>query len=90
MVIELIDTQLTLDTLTRTARVGDSVHFLSPREWAFLEYFVKRPGWHNPQAVADEMDWDASNTTRMYASRLNRRFGVTVIKNRHGWGYSVG
>ncbi|WP_432378406.1 response regulator transcription factor [Duganella sp. P38] len=87
---------LSLDTATRRARVGDRLVELSVREWAVLEYLLQ----HAARVVSKQQIIDAIlpwgddlslNAVEVYVSRLRLKLadaGVT-IRTIRGFGYML-
>jgi two-component system copper resistance phosphate regulon response regulator CusR len=90
---------LSLDTRTRrVARAGRTVA-LTSREYALLEYLVRRAGDVLGRAEISEHVWDASfepfsNSIEVYVQRLRRKLDdghpVKLIHTRRGAGYVFG
>lgn len=66
---------LQLDPLTRTARRGDRVITLTTKEYALLEYLMRRPGVVHTRTMIAEHVWDftfdhASNVVDVHVKHL--------------------
>jgi two-component system OmpR family response regulator len=87
---------LTLDTSTRTAACAGVPLLLTPREYALLEYLMRRAGslvsrselWEHIYAFHDEA---SSNVVDHFIARLRRKLGDAgappLIHTRRGQGY---
>ena len=89
---------LTLDTRARRARVGARELALTAKEYALLEYLVRRAGDVVTRAEIAEHVWDEhsdplSNVVDVYIQRLRRKIeeagGEPPIRTRRGEGYQV-
>ena len=89
---------LTLDTRARCARVGARELALTAKEYALLEYLVRRAGDVVTRAEIAEHVWDEhsdplSNVVDVYIQRLRRKIeeagGEPPIRTRRGEGYQV-
>jgi len=89
---------LTLDTRARRARVGARELALTAKEYALLEYLVRRAGDVVTRAEIAEHVWDErsdplSNVVDVYVQRLRRKIeeagGEPPIRTRRGEGYQV-
>lgn len=85
---------LSLDLLTRTARVGGREVELSAREFALLETFLRNPG----QVLSREQllgavwgyDFDpGSNVVDVYVGYLRRKVGADRLTTQRGMGYRL-
>lgn len=90
---------LTLDTLTRTARRGERRIELTPKEYSLLEYLLRNPGRVLSRTQVAEHVWDLdfyseSNVVDVYIRYLRRKiddgFDVKLIKTVRGVGYMLG
>ena len=86
--------QLTLDSGSRRARVGERALELSAREWAVLEYLLQQPGRVvSKQQIIDTIaPWGDDltlNAVEVYVSRLRLKLdGAGVaIRTIRGFGY---
>lgn len=89
---------LTLDLLTRTvSRAGTRIDLL-PREFALLEFLMRRKGRVQTRTMLLEGVWDLSfdpmtNVVETHVSRLrakvDRPFGTALIKTVRGAGYRI-
>ncbi len=69
---------LTMDLATRDVRRGDRAIDLSPRETAFLEYFMRNAGLLLTRKMLEDALWErdretASNVIDVYVRRLRRK-----------------
>jgi len=89
---------LTLDTRRRRVRVGRQDVLLTAKEYALLEYFVRRAGDVVSRADIAEHVWDEhydafSNVVDVYVQRLRRKLddsgGESLIRTRRGQGYQL-
>jgi two-component system OmpR family response regulator len=86
--------QLTLDLVSRTARVGSEPVDLTAREWAIVELFVTQPGvaLAKDRIVQSLSSWDdrlSPNAVEVYVSRLRAKLEPTGLRIRtvRGFGY---
>jgi two-component system copper resistance phosphate regulon response regulator CusR len=89
---------LTLDTRARRVLVRSREVSLTAKEYALLEYFVRRAGDVVSRADISEHVWDEhydplSNVVDVYVQRLRRKLdrtgGESVIRTRRGEGYQL-
>jgi two-component system, OmpR family, copper resistance phosphate regulon response regulator CusR len=89
---------LTLDTRSRRARVGTREVVLTAKEYALLEYLVRRAGDVVSRVEIAEHVWDEhydplSNVVDVYIQRLRRKVdwhgGESFIRTRRGEGYQL-
>jgi DNA-binding response OmpR family regulator len=89
---------LTLDTRRRRVRVGRRDVLLTAKEYALLEYFVRRAGDVVSRADIAEHVWDEhydplSNVVDVYVQRLRRKIDApgteSFIRTRRGEGYEL-
>ena len=87
---------LTLDTRAQAATCGHSILPLTTREYALLEFFVRRAGEVVGRAEIADHVWDdsydpLSNVIDVYVQRLRRKLALAgsegLIKTRRGAGY---
>jgi two-component system, OmpR family, response regulator len=87
---------LTLDAATRTARCGDRIVTLTPREYALLDYLMRRPGIIHTRSMIAEHVWDfpfdqASNVVDVHVKHLrdkiDRSGRASFIQAVRGVGY---
>ncbi len=87
---------LHLDPATRTVRRGAKPISLTPREFALLEYLMRRPGVVHTRAMIAEHVWDfpfdhASNVVDVYVKHLRDKIDAadrrSVIQAVRGVGY---
>jgi DNA-binding response OmpR family regulator len=87
---------LSLDPASRQVRRGDTGIELTPREFALLEYLIRRAGQVVPKAEILEHVWDAYdaaelNVVEVYAGYLRRKidapFGRRALQTVRGAGY---
>ncbi len=89
---------LSLDPASRQVRRGDTDIELTPREFALLEYLIRRAGQVVPKAEILEHVWDAYdaadlNVVEVYAGYLRRKidtpFGRGALQTVRGAGYRL-
>jgi two-component system OmpR family response regulator len=85
---------LTLDLVSRTARVSGQPVDLTAREWAILELFVTQPGvaLSKDRIVQSLSSWDerlSPNAVEVYVSRLRAKLEQAGLRIRtvRGFGY---
>jgi two-component system, OmpR family, response regulator len=87
---------LELDAPTRTVRNGSRRAALTPREYALLEYLMRRPGVVHTRSMIAEHVWDfpfehASNVVDVYVKHLRDKIDEqgrpSVIQAVRGVGY---
>jgi two-component system, OmpR family, response regulator len=95
---ELIVGTLRLDPAARRAWRGQAEISLSPKEFALLEAFMRRPGQVFTQGQLLEAAWDAgyeqrSNVVEVYVrylrEKIDRPFGAAAIETVRGAGYRL-
>ncbi len=89
---------LTLDPAARRAWRGDAEVTLSPKEFALLEAFMRRPGEVLTRAYLLERAWDLayesrSNVIDVYVrylrEKIDRPFGTASLETVRGAGYRL-
>jgi two-component system, OmpR family, copper resistance phosphate regulon response regulator CusR len=89
---------LTLDTRSRRVRVRSRDVFLTAKEYALLEYLVRRAGDVVSRGDIAEHVWDehydpVSNVVDVYVQRLRRKLdqsgSESLIRTRRGEGYQL-
>ena len=89
---------LAIDTRSRHVRVRGAEVSLTAKEYAVLEYFVRRAGDVVSRADISEHVWDEhhdplSNIVDVYVQRLRRKLdrsaGESLIRTRRGEGYQL-
>ncbi len=89
---------LRLDPAAHEVHRGDTPILLSPKEFALLELFMRRPGEVLPRAALMEHAWDFSyegdwNILEVYVrylrEKVDRPFGRTSIETVRGVGYRL-
>jgi len=89
---------LTLDTRSRRVQVGTGDLILTAKEYALLEYLVRRAGDVVSRADIAEHVWDdhydpLSNVVDVYVQRLRRKIdsggSESLIRTRRGEGYQL-
>jgi len=96
---ELTVADVALDLTSRRVRRGSRAITLSPRELAFLEYFMRHPKILIRRAALEEALWESdrdtsSNLIEVYVSRLRRKLCAgsepNLIETVRGIGYRFG
>lgn len=96
---ELIVTDLVMDLASRRVRRAQRPIPLSPRETAFLEYFMRHPNVLIRRTALEEALWESdrdtiSNLIEVYVSRLRRKLSAggepNLIETVRGIGYRFG
>jgi two-component system OmpR family response regulator/two-component system response regulator QseB len=87
--------ELELDPATHEARLRGEPLALSPREFALLEAFLRRPGAILSRAQLEDRlyGWGEeleSNAISVYVHQLRRKLGEDFIQTVRGVGYYVG
>ena len=94
----LVAGDLCLDPAARTVRRGDASIDLTAREFALLEYLMRRVGQVVPKAELLEHVWDAEavtdlNVVEVYAGYVRRKidgpFGRSALQTVRGAGYRL-
>ena len=90
--VELRAGDITLDTARHEVRRGVEVVDLSPKEFALLELFLRRPGDVLSRTDILEHVWDfaydgASNVVDVYVGYLRRKLGSDLVETVRGVGY---
>jgi DNA-binding response OmpR family regulator len=89
---------LCLDPAARTVRRGDASIDLTAREFALLEYLMRRVGQVVPKSELLDHVWDADavtdlNVVEVYAGYLRRKidgpFGRNALQTVRGAGYRL-
>jgi DNA-binding response OmpR family regulator len=89
---------LSLDPGTRQVRRGDTEIALTPREFALLEYLIRRAGQVVSKVTLLEHVWDSYDSTELnavevYAGYLRRKidvpFGRSALQTVRGAGYRL-
>jgi two-component system OmpR family response regulator len=85
---------LRLDPATRQVWRGETEIALSPREFALLETFMRRPRQVLSQMQLLEAAWDLgyeqkSNVVEVYVRYLRKKIGVDAIETVRGVGYRL-
>lgn len=89
---------LAIDTRSRQVRIRDSDVLLTAKEYALLEYLVRRAGDVVSRADISEHVWDEhydplSNVVDVYVQRLRRKLdragSESLIRTRRGEGYQL-
>jgi two-component system, OmpR family, response regulator len=95
---ELVVGDLRLDPATRRVRRGETEVELSPKEFALLETFMRRPGQVLSRLQLLEHAWDfayenRSNVVEVYVrylrEKIDRPFGAASIETVRGAGYRL-
>jgi DNA-binding response OmpR family regulator len=94
----LVAGPLTLDTRSRRVRLGNRDVVLTAKEYALLEYLVRRGGDVVSRGDIAEHVWDEhydplSNVVDVYVQRLRRKLdragSESIIRTRRGEGYQL-
>lgn len=84
---------LSLDPATRVVTQRGYEVDTTAREFALLEYFMRRPGQVLSKVELRDHVWDAAgdglNVVEVYVGYLRRKFGQTVIETVRGAGYRL-
>jgi two-component system OmpR family response regulator len=85
---------LRLDPATRRVWRGRDEIELTPREFALLETFMRRPGEALSRFQLLEAAWDGSyenrsNVIDVYVGYLRKKVGTSAIETVHGHGYRL-
>jgi DNA-binding response OmpR family regulator len=89
---------LSLDPGTRSVRRGETDIDLTAREFAMLEYLIRRAGQVVPKSELLDHVWDTSDTAdlnvvEVYAGYLRRKidapFGRAALQTLRGAGYRL-
>ena len=89
---------LTMDVLTRDVRRGERAIELTAKEYAILEYFMRRPNVVVTRTMLGESVWDyefdgLSNIIDVYVRRLRRKIDTngqgSLIQTLRGAGYRL-
>ncbi len=88
---------LTIDTRSRRVRMREREVLLTAKEYALLEYLVRRAGDVVSRSDIAEHVWDEhydplSNVVDVYVQRLRRKLdhaGASIIRTRRGEGYQL-
>ena len=95
---ELLVGELRLDPATRRAWRGEAEIALSPKEFALLETFMRRPGQVLSRLQLIEHAWDfayenRSNVVDVYVrllrEKIDRPFGLASLQTVRGLGYRL-
>jgi len=94
----VLDGELRLDPATRRAWRGETEIVLSPKEFALLETFMRRPGQVLSRLQLIEHAWDfayenRSNVVDVYVrylrEKVDRPFGAASLETVRGVGYRL-
>ena len=91
---ELAVGELRLDPASRRVRRGDTEIALSPKEFALLETFMRRPGEVLSRLQLLEHAWDfayeqRSNVVDVYVGYLRQKLGRDLFETVRGAGYRL-
>ena len=83
-----------LDVASRLCTVHDRVADVTPREFAVLEYLLRRAGEIVPKRAIVEHVWDEEfvgdeNVVEVHVSALRRKLGADTIETIRGGGYRM-
>jgi DNA-binding response OmpR family regulator len=86
---------LTLDPGTHEVELAGNPVALTPREYALLEYFLRRPGRVVSKTELLDNVWDAGedtdpNAVEVYVGYLRRKVGREILLTVRGSGYRLG
>jgi len=86
---------LTLDPAKHEVALAGTPVALTPREYALLEYFLRRPGRVVSKTELLDNVWDATedadpNAVEVYVGYLRRKVGRDVLLTVRGAGYRLG
>ncbi len=86
---------LTLDPATHEVELAGEPVSLTPREYALLEYFLRRPDRVVSKTELLDNVWDATedadpNAVEVYVGYLRRKVGREVLRTVRGSGYRLG
>jgi two-component system, OmpR family, response regulator len=86
---------VTLDPATHEVELAGTPVALTPREYALLEYFLRRPGRVVTKIELLDNVWDATedtdpNAVEVYVGYLRRKVGRDVLRTVRGAGYRLG
>jgi DNA-binding response OmpR family regulator len=86
--------QLSLDPATRRVSLGETEIGLTTREFALLEYLIRRAGQVVSKTELLDHVWDASqdtapNLVEVYIRYLRRKIGQDVVETVRGAGYRL-
>ncbi|MDG6102812.1 response regulator transcription factor [Dactylosporangium aurantiacum] len=86
--------ELTLDPARRRVTSGGEEIVLTAREYALLEYLMRRPGQVVSKTELLDHVWDASidtapNAVEVYVGYLRRKLGRDVLETVRGAGYRL-
>jgi len=87
--------EVTLDPATHEVELAGNPVALTPREYALLEYFLRRPGRVVSKIELLDNVWDATedtdpNAVEVYVGYLRRKVGRGVLRTVRGAGYRLG
>ena len=84
---------LSLDPAARTVRQRGEEVALTAREFALLEYLLRRPGQVVSKGELRDHVWDAAgddlNVVEVYVGYLRRKLGAAAVETVRGAGYRV-
>jgi two-component system, OmpR family, response regulator len=96
--VELVVDDLRLDPATRRVWRGETEVALSPKEFALLETFMRRPGQVLSHLQLLDAAWDLgyeqrSNVVEVYVrylrEKIDRPFGIKSLETARGFGYRL-
>ncbi len=90
----LIAGDLSLDPASREVRLGDTEIALTRREFALLDYLIRRPGQVVGKTELLDHVWDAGedtapNAVEVYIGYLRRKLGTARLATVRGAGYKL-
>jgi DNA-binding response OmpR family regulator len=95
---ELVVANLTLDPATRLAKRGDTQIILTAKEYALLEYLMRKSGTVVSESELIDHVWDSeydglSNIVRTYVKYVRKKIAPNgepeLIRTRRGHGYVI-
>ncbi|BAZ43384.1 two-component response regulator [Chondrocystis sp. NIES-4102] len=86
--------QVTLDLLTRKAKIGDREVELPAREFIMAEVFLRHPGQVMSRQQLLDLVWGydydpGSNIVDVYVGYLRKKLGTQIIETVRGMGYRL-
>ena len=90
----LVRGRVSLDPVSRTVKLDDSLVDLTAREYVLLEAFMRRAGRIVSRTTLEELLYGsegnvASNTIEVHLASLRRKLGHEVVETVRGMGYRM-